>query len=68
MDAPPAQRCELISFHSISKGTSGECGLRGGYHVFTNIHPDTVAQVGGCVSCVGMCPPCLSLLPALTPH
>jgi aspartate/methionine/tyrosine aminotransferase len=47
MDAPPSQRCELISFHSISKGTSGECGLRGGYHVYTNIHPDTVAQVGG---------------------
>jgi aspartate/methionine/tyrosine aminotransferase len=45
MDAQPHQRCELISFHSISKGTSGECGLRGGYHVYTNIHPDTVAQV-----------------------
>lgn len=46
MDSPPSKRCELISFHSISKGTSGECGLRGGYHVFTNIHPDTIAQVG----------------------
>lgn len=47
MELPPAKRCELISFHSVSKGTSGECGLRGGYHVFTNIHPDTVAQVRG---------------------
>lgn len=47
MDCKPAQRCELISFHSISKGTSGECGLRGGYHVYTNIHPGTVAQVCG---------------------
>jgi aspartate/methionine/tyrosine aminotransferase len=55
MDSPPAKRCELISFHSISKGTSGECGLRGGYHVFTNIHPDTVAQFYK-LSSIGLCP------------
>jgi aspartate/methionine/tyrosine aminotransferase len=55
MDSPPNQRCELISFHSVSKGTSGECGLRGGYHVFTNIHPDTVAQFYK-LSSIGLCP------------
>lgn len=47
--------CELISFHSVSKGTSGECGLRGGYHVFTNIHPGTVAQFYK-LSSIGLCP------------
>lgn len=55
MESPPNQRCELISFHSVSKGTSGECGLRGGYHVFTNIHPDTVAQFYK-LSSIGLCP------------
>jgi aspartate/methionine/tyrosine aminotransferase len=55
MDHPPAQRCELISFHSISKVTSGECGLRGGYAVFTNLHPDTVAQFYK-LSSIGLCP------------
>jgi aspartate/methionine/tyrosine aminotransferase len=44
MESQYADSAELISFHSVSKGTSGECGLRGGYHVFTNLHPDTVAQ------------------------
>ena len=44
MESAYAETAELISFHSVSKGTSGECGLRGGYHVFSNIHPDTVAQ------------------------
>ena len=44
MESDYKDDCELISFHSVSKGTSGECGLRGGYHVFTNIHPGTVAQ------------------------
>lgn len=44
MESDVADGCELISFHSVSKGTSGECGLRGGYHVYTNLHPGTVAQ------------------------
>lgn len=25
------QNTQLLSFHSISKGVLGECGLRGGY-------------------------------------
>lgn len=39
-DAPPLQ---LISFHSISKGFLGECGLRGGYFELLGI-PDIVKQ------------------------
>lgn len=39
-DAPPLQ---LISFHSISKGFLGECGLRGGYFEVLGI-PETVRQ------------------------
>jgi hypothetical protein len=31
MGAPYADNVELVSFHSISKGQSGECGRRGGY-------------------------------------
>ncbi|KAF6250547.1 alanine aminotransferase 2-like protein [Scenedesmus sp. NREL 46B-D3] len=55
MESACADTAELISFHSVSKGTSGECGLRGGYHVFTNIHPDTVAQFYK-LSSIGLCP------------
>ncbi|KAF8057870.1 GGAT1 [Scenedesmus sp. PABB004] len=55
MDGPDPGACELISFHSVSKGTSGECGLRGGYYVLTNIHPGTVAQLYK-LSSIGLCP------------
>jgi hypothetical protein len=30
MGEPYASGVELISYHTVSKGTSGECGLRGG--------------------------------------
>lgn len=33
----PYDQTELFSFHSISKGFVGECGLRGGYTEMTNI-------------------------------
>ena len=33
----------LVSFHSISKGVSGECGIRGGYLELVNV-PDTVVD------------------------
>jgi alanine transaminase len=36
---------ELFSFHSISKGFTGECGIRGGYYQMENIHPDITAQI-----------------------
>jgi glutamate--glyoxylate aminotransferase len=36
---------ELLSFHTVSKGTGGECGLRGGYVEFTNLHPKTIEEL-----------------------
>eukprot|EP00735_Rhodelphis_limneticus_P007935 TRINITY_DN2064_c0_g1::TRINITY_DN2064_c0_g1_i1::g.21748::m.21748 TRINITY_DN2064_c0_g1::TRINITY_DN2064_c0_g1_i1::g.21748 ORF type:complete len:493 (-),score=128.30,sp/P52894/ALA2_HORVU/55.62/0.0,Aminotran_1_2/PF00155.16/2.2e-39,Beta_elim_lyase/PF01212.16/0.0068 TRINITY_DN2064_c0_g1_i1:212-1651(-) len=35
---------ELMSFHSISKGFLGECGLRGGYVELTNVKSEVVEQ------------------------
>jgi alanine transaminase len=46
----------LISFHSISKGVTGECGRRGGYFECTNISPEVLALIYKMVS-VGLCPP-----------
>lgn len=37
MGRPFANTVELVSFHTVSKGVYGECGLRGGYMEFTNI-------------------------------
>lgn len=46
----------LVSFHSISKGVSGECGRRGGYFECTNFPEEIIAQIYKMVS-VGLCPP-----------
>lgn len=46
----------LVSFHSISKGVSGECGRRGGYFELTNFSAEVVALIYKMVS-VGLCPP-----------
>lgn len=46
----------LFSFHSISKGVSGECGRRGGYFECTNISDDVIAMIYKMVS-VALCPP-----------
>ncbi|KAJ7861674.1 alanine aminotransferase [Mycena olivaceomarginata] len=46
----------LVSFHSISKGVSGECGRRGGYFELTNVSTEVRALVYKLVS-VGLCPP-----------
>lgn len=46
----------LFSFHSISKGVSGECGRRGGYFECTNIPDEILALIYKMVS-VGLCPP-----------
>ncbi|RDB28269.1 putative alanine aminotransferase, mitochondrial [Hypsizygus marmoreus] len=46
----------LVSFHSISKGVTGECGRRGGYFECTNISDDILALIYKMVS-VGLCPP-----------
>lgn len=36
---------EVISFHSLSKGLCGECGLRGGYMDLLNINPGIVDSI-----------------------
>lgn len=55
MGAPVCNEVELVSFHTISKGYLGECGLRGGYMELTNIHPETVAQMYK-VASISLCP------------
>lgn len=37
LGAPYNNEVELISYHSVSKGLLGECGLRGGYMEFKNL-------------------------------
>ena len=58
MDMPKEIResVELVSFHSISKGVSGECGRRGGYFECVNIDKDVMDQVYKMAS-VTLCPP-----------
>ena len=46
----------LVSFHSISKGVSGECGRRGGYFEVTNFSEEVLGLIYKMVS-VGLCPP-----------
>ncbi|KAJ7695514.1 hypothetical protein B0H14DRAFT_3100510 [Mycena olivaceomarginata] len=46
----------LVSFHSISKGVSGECGRRNGYFELTNVSVEVRALVYKLMS-VGRCPP-----------
>ncbi|NWZ92716.1 ALAT2 aminotransferase, partial [Nesospiza acunhae] len=53
---PYADSVELASFHSISKGFMGECGLRGGYMEVVNLHPEVKAELSKLVS-VRLCPP-----------
>lgn len=47
---------ELVSFHSISKGVSGECGRRGGYMEMVNIEEDVVDMIYKMAS-INLCPP-----------
>jgi alanine transaminase len=51
-----ADEVELVSFHSISKGVTGECGRRGGYFELTNMSADVEAQIYKMAS-VNLCPP-----------
>ncbi|KAI2662498.1 Alanine aminotransferase 2 [Labeo rohita] len=47
---------ELASFHSTSKGYTGECGFRGGYMEVINMDPEVKAQLVKLLS-VRLCPP-----------
>jgi glutamate--glyoxylate aminotransferase len=40
-----ADTVELASFHTVSKGVLGECGLRGGYVEFCNFHPGAIEEM-----------------------
>jgi hypothetical protein len=55
MGPPYSSGVELISFHTVSKGSLGECGLRGGYFEFTNIMPEAVEEMYK-VASVNLCP------------
>ncbi|XP_032923879.1 alanine aminotransferase 2-like [Catharus ustulatus] len=61
MGPPYSAEVELASFHSISKGFMGECGLRGGYVEVVNMNPEVKAQLAKLVS-VRLCPPVLGQL------
>ena len=39
LGAPYSTALELVSYHTVSKGTYGECGQRGGYFQLSNFHP-----------------------------
>jgi aspartate/methionine/tyrosine aminotransferase len=56
MPNPIRDAVELVSFHSISKGVSGECGRRGGYFEAVNISADVMEQIYKMAS-VSLCPP-----------
>jgi alanine transaminase len=42
---PPYNQTTLVSLHSISKGFTGSCGLRGGYMEFVNVEPKIMELV-----------------------
>ena len=45
MGEPYRSGLEMLCFHTVSKGTLGECGIRGGYVEMVNIHPGTIEEV-----------------------
>ena len=45
MSEPYKSRAEIVSFHTISKGSYGECGLRGGYMEIHNMDPKVIEEI-----------------------
>lgn len=45
MSEPIRSNLELLSFHTVSKGVYGECGLRGGYMELLNFDPLVVQEI-----------------------
>lgn len=45
MPEPYFSGCEIVSFHTVSKGAYGECGLRGGYMELHNMDPAVVDEI-----------------------
>jgi glutamate--glyoxylate aminotransferase len=55
MGEPYSSAVEIVSFHTVSKGVYGECGLRGGYFEMLNINPGTVNELYKIAS-INLCP------------
>lgn len=45
LGSPYSKEVELLSLHSVSKGITGECGLRGGYIELVNIDDKVKAEM-----------------------
>lgn len=45
MGEPYRTGLEMMCFHTVSKGTLGECGIRGGYVEMVNIHQGAVDEI-----------------------
>ena len=45
MPEPYRSTAEMVSFHTVSKGAYGECGLRGGYMELHNIDPEVIDEM-----------------------
>lgn len=52
--AQMGSKCQLMSFHSVSKGVVGECGRRGGYLELVNIASEVEDQILKLFS-IGLC-------------
>lgn len=55
MSEPYKSGLELASFHTVSKGAYGECGLRGGYMELHNMDPAVVEELYKIAS-INLCP------------
>eukprot|EP01036_Dinobryon_divergens_P027210 gene27210-35941_t len=55
MSEPYKSGLELVSFHTVSKGAYGECGLRGGYMELHNMDPAVVDELYK-VASINLCP------------
>ena len=55
MSEPYNSGLELVTFHTVSKGAYGECGLRGGYMELHNMDPAVVEELYKIAS-INLCP------------
>lgn len=55
MAEPYRSGTELASFHTVSKGAYGECGLRGGYMELHNMDPQVIDEIYK-ISSINLCP------------
>lgn len=55
MPEPYKSNTEIVSFHTVSKGAYGECGLRGGYMEMHNMDPAVVDEIYK-VASINLCP------------